>query len=110
MPSFVKIYPPVLEKIFVGFLPYMGTFGGHLGHAIGIIYINIGSDFLQMFHIKFGFDWPSGSRGEDVWLLWQISPWGVFVLSESSIFSPTALFLHNFSFKRHFYSFPHSKA
>ena len=24
-----------------------------------------------MLHIKFGFDWPSGFRGEDVSLLWK---------------------------------------
>ena len=36
--------------------------GGHLGHVTWIIYIHIGSHFLLMLHIKFGFDWPSGFR------------------------------------------------
>ena len=40
--------------------------GGHLGHATRISYIHIGSPFLLMLHIKFGFDWPSGFRGDDV--------------------------------------------
>ena len=40
--------------------------GGHLGHVTWIIYIHIDSLFLQMLHIKFGFDWPSGFREEDV--------------------------------------------
>ena len=40
--------------------------GGHLGHVTLIIYIHIDSSILQMLHIKFGFDWPSGFRGEDV--------------------------------------------
>ena len=35
------------------------------------IYINFLSPFPPMLHIKFGFDWPSGFRGEDVSLLWK---------------------------------------
>ena len=66
MLSFVEIGPPVLEKmIFEGFLPYNGH-GGHLGHVTWISYIHIGSTFLLMLHIKFGFDWPSDFRGDDV--------------------------------------------
>ena len=38
----------------------------HLGHVTWIIYIHIGSPFLKMFNIKFGFDWPNGFREEDV--------------------------------------------
>ena len=38
----------------------------HLGHVTCIIRICIGSPFLQMFNITFGFDWTSGFRGEDV--------------------------------------------
>ena len=65
MPSFFEIDPPVLEKkIFEGFLPYMGI--GHLGHVTWIIYIHIDYPFLLMLHIKFGFDWPSGFRGDVV--------------------------------------------
>ena len=40
--------------------------GGHLGHVTWTIYINIGSPFLGMLHMKFGFDWLSGLRGEDL--------------------------------------------
>ena len=39
--------------------------GGHLGHVTWIIYINFRSPFPRGLHIKFGFDWPSGFRGED---------------------------------------------
>ena len=40
--------------------------GGHLGHVTWTIYINFRSPFLRMLHMKFGFDWPSGFRGEDL--------------------------------------------
>ena len=40
--------------------------GGHLGHVTWIIYTNFRSLFPRRLHIKFGFDWPSGLRGEDV--------------------------------------------
>ena len=40
--------------------------GGHLGHVTLIIYIYIDSPILKMLHMKFGFDWPRGFRGEDV--------------------------------------------
>ena len=30
------------------------------------IYINFGSTFPRMLHIKFGLDWPSGFREEDL--------------------------------------------
>ena len=40
--------------------------GGHLGHVTWITYIHIGSHFLQMLHIKFGFDWPSGFREKNL--------------------------------------------
>ena len=39
---------------------------GHLGHVTWTIYINFCSHFPRRLHIKFGFDWPSGFRGEDV--------------------------------------------
>ena len=64
MLSFVEIGSLVLEKkIFEGFLPWHG---GHLGHVTWIFYIHICYPFLLMLHIEFGFDWPSGFRGEDV--------------------------------------------
>ena len=66
MPSFFEIDPPVLEKkIFEGFLPYMGI-AAILVNVTWIIYIHINYPFLLMLHIKFGFDWPSGFRGDDV--------------------------------------------
>ena len=41
--------------------------GGHLGHVTCFIYIlSFLSYSLGMLHIKFGFDWPSGFREEDV--------------------------------------------
>ena len=40
--------------------------GGHLGHVTWTIYINFRSPFPRRPHIKFGFDWQSGFRGEDV--------------------------------------------
>ena len=42
--------------------------GGHLGHVTLTltIYTNFGSPFTRRLHIKFGFDWPSGFRGEDL--------------------------------------------
>ena len=39
--------------------------GGHLGHVTWTIYTNFRSPFPRRLHIKFGFDWPSGFRGED---------------------------------------------
>ena len=40
--------------------------GGQLGHVTWTIYINFRSPFPRRLHITFGFDWPSGFRGEDV--------------------------------------------
>ena len=40
--------------------------GGHLGHVTLTIYINFRSPFQRRLHIIFGFDWPSGFRGEDI--------------------------------------------
>ena len=40
--------------------------GGHLGHVTWTIYTNFRSPFPRRLHIKFGFDWPSGFRAEDV--------------------------------------------
>ena len=37
--------------------------GGHLGHVTW----TFRSPFLRMLHMKFGFDWPSSFRGEDLW-------------------------------------------
>ena len=40
--------------------------GGHLGHVTLTSYLNFHCLLLTMLHIKFGFDWPSCFRGEDV--------------------------------------------
>ena len=40
--------------------------GGQLGHVTWTTYINFRSPFPRRLHIKFGFDWPIGFRGEDV--------------------------------------------
>ena len=34
--------------------------GGHLDYLTWTIYTNFHSPFPLMFHVKFGFDWPSG--------------------------------------------------
>ena len=57
----VEIGPPVPEKIlFIVFTIY--GHGDHLGHVIWTIYINFRSPFLLVFHMMFGFDWPSSFR------------------------------------------------
>ena len=40
--------------------------GGHLGHVTLTIYTNFHSTFQMILHIKFGFDWPSGFRADNV--------------------------------------------
>ena len=40
--------------------------GSLLGHGTWTIYTNSGSPFPRRLHIKFGFDWPSGFREEDL--------------------------------------------
>ena len=40
--------------------------GGHLDHVTWSIYINFRSPFLRMLNMKFGFDWQSSFRGEDL--------------------------------------------
>ena len=63
--KFHEIGPPVLEKkIFKVFAIY--GHGGHLGHVTWTIYKNFRSPYPRRLHIKFGFDWSSGFRGEDV--------------------------------------------
>ena len=53
------------EEDFLKVLTIYGH-GGHLGHVTWTIYINFHSPFPRRLHIQFGFDWPSGFRGEDV--------------------------------------------
>ena len=52
------------EENCLRFLPIWAC--GHIGHVTWTIYINFRSPFPRRLHIKFGFDWPSGFRGEDV--------------------------------------------
>ena len=60
-----KFQDMVLEKkMFKVFTIY--RHGGHLGHVTWTIYINFRSPFPRRLHTKFGFDWPSGFRGEDL--------------------------------------------
>ena len=40
--------------------------GGHLCHVTWTIYINFLSHCPRRHHMKFGIDWPSGFREEDV--------------------------------------------
>ena len=40
--------------------------GGHFGHVALTIHINFHCPFLRMLHTKFGFDWLSGIRDEDL--------------------------------------------
>ena len=66
IPSFVKIGQPVLEeKVFEGFLPYMGV-AAIYGHVTQMPRTNFRSLYPRRLHIKFGFDWGSGFREEDV--------------------------------------------
>ena len=39
---------------------------GHLGHVTCTNYINFLTHFPRRLHMKFGIDWPSGFREEDV--------------------------------------------
>ena len=40
--------------------------GGHLGHMTQMLQTNFCSPYPRRLDIKFGFDWPSGFRGEDL--------------------------------------------
>ena len=76
MKRFLKVFlpyigPPVLEeKIFEGVFTIFGR-GGHLGHVTQIPRTNFRSPYQRRFHIKFGFDWPSGFGEEDFRALWK---------------------------------------
>ena len=52
------------EDFKVFFTIYRG--GGHLGHVTRMPSIIFRSPYPMRLRIKFGFDWPSGFRGEDV--------------------------------------------
>ena len=53
-------------NIFKGFCFAIYSHGGHLGYVTWTIYINFHSPFQPMLHMKFGFDWPSSFREEDL--------------------------------------------
>ena len=53
------------EEIFCKVFAIYGH-GGHLGHVTMTIYINFCSSFQRRFNIKFGFEWPSGFREENI--------------------------------------------
>ena len=53
-PSFGEIGPPVPEKIFKGFLPYMGM--AALGHVTSIMLSDLHFLVPESFHTKFGSD------------------------------------------------------
>ena len=55
IPSFVEISPPVPEKIFEGFLPYIAI-GGHLGHVTSIMSSDFHLLLPESFQTKFGSD------------------------------------------------------
>ena len=64
--KFREICPLVTEKIFEGFLQYMGLgCGGLLGHLTQMLRTNFCSPYPRRLYIKFGFNLPSGFR-EDV--------------------------------------------
>ena len=44
---------------------------GHLGHVTKTVWTNFRSLVLRRFHVKSGFNRPSGFRGEDVWKWWH---------------------------------------
>ena len=54
----------VISFLVKGFTIYVR--GGHLGHVTWTIYINFSSLFRRRLHMKFGFDWPTGFREEDL--------------------------------------------
>ena len=65
MPSF-----KITDLLVLGKKTFFNVFaiyshGGHLGDVTMTIYTNFHCPFLTMLHIKFGFDWPRGVRGED---------------------------------------------
>ena len=66
MPSFKIIGLLVLEKMIFKRVFAIHSHGGHLGHVTWPIYINFPFPYLRVLHMKFGFDWPSGFRGEDL--------------------------------------------
>ena len=64
MPSFKIIGPLGLEKK----ISKVFTLYGHdsyLGHVTWTIYINFRLSFTRGLHMKFGFDLPSGFRGNN---------------------------------------------
>ena len=66
MLHFVEIGPLVgRRRFFEGFFTIYGH-GGHLSHVTQMPRTNFRSPLPRRHHIKFGFDWPSGSGEEDL--------------------------------------------
>ena len=81
MSGFFQIGPPVPEKkIFEGILPYMVMAAIVVIWPGLFIYTLVAPSYRR--HIKFGFDWPSGFRGEDIWILLKYT----CILSRGGIF------------------------
>ena len=56
--------------------------GGRLGHVTQMQRTNFCLPYPRRLHIKFGFDWPSGFRGEDLWKCgWMDGPWVYYKLT-----------------------------
>ena len=67
--SLKSVYMYVFQRRFLRVFTIYGH-GSRLGHVTWTIYTKFGSPFLRMFHMMFGFDWPSSFKGEDIWALW----------------------------------------
>ena len=61
----------VLEKKILKVFTIYGP-GGNLSHVTLSIYTNFCSLFPRRLHMKFGFDWPRGFRGEMFEQLWMM--------------------------------------
>ena len=67
--NFVELHSLMLHAKFQNKRPSVSEedFKGlNLGHVTLTIYTSFHSPFLTVFHIKFGFNWLSGFRKEDV--------------------------------------------
>ena len=60
------------EEDFQGFFYHIYGHSGFLGHVTQMQQINFHYPYPLRIHLKFGFDWPSGLWGEDVWSVFPI--------------------------------------
>ena len=75
----------------------MYTSGGNLGHVTWIIYININFTFTGRLHIKFGFDWPNGFRGDCYLSLW-LHATNFKIVTDEALVAETAVWPNLFLF------------